>query len=131
MSQAEIDTLRRFIDAAVRDDLAATLECLHPELELIPLRASTEGTFHGHEGWRRFREDTWALYERFEPEWELHDLGDGRVIGWGVIHVRGKGSGVEMEVSSAGIFEFRDGRILRWEDFVTKERALEMAGVQP
>ncbi len=128
MSEEQVETVRRFIEAGARDDLEAMLACLHPEVEMLPLRASTEGAFRGHEGWKRFRADTWSHYEKFEPRYEVADLGDG-VIVFGAILVRGMGSGVEMEVPSAGIFRFRDGLIVRWEDFGSKERALEMAGL--
>lgn len=130
MSREQVETVRRFIDAGIRDDLDGMLACLHPEVEMLPLRASTEGAFLGHEGWRRFRADTWSHYEKFEPRYEVADLGDA-VVGFGVILVRGMGSGVEMEVPSAGIFEFRDGLIIRWEDFGSKERALAAAGLPP
>jgi ketosteroid isomerase-like protein len=130
VSQDQVETVRRFIEAGVRDDLEGMLACLHPEVEMLPLRASTEGAFRGHEGWKRFRADTWSHYEKFEPRYKVADLGDG-VIVFGAILVRGMGSGVEMEVPSAGIFEFRDGLIARWEDFGSKERALEMAGLSP
>jgi hypothetical protein len=46
-----------------------------------------------------------------------------------VIHVRGKSSGLEMEVPSAGVFEFRDGLIVRWQDVGSKEKALAAATV--
>jgi ketosteroid isomerase-like protein len=130
VSLEQVETVRRFIEAGVRDDLEAMLACLHPEVEMLPLRASTEGAFRGHEGWKRFRADTWSHYEKFEPRYELRDLGDS-VLVFGAILVRGLGSGVEMEVPSAGIFEFRDGLIVRWQDFGSKERALEMAGLPP
>lgn len=130
MSREQVETVRRFIDAGIRDDLDGMLACLHPEVEMLPLRASTEGAFLGHEGWRRFRADTWSHYEKFEPRYEVADLGDA-VVGFGVILVRGMGSGVEMEVPSAGIFEFRDGLIVRWEDFGSKERAFAAAGLPP
>jgi ketosteroid isomerase-like protein len=126
MSRDHLDTIRRLVDAEARGDHAAALECLHPELEFIPLRAGTEGAFRGHAGYERFRTDTWDHYERFEPELELLEVGD-RVVSWGVVHVRGKGSGVEMEVATGGVFEFRDGKIARWQDFGSKEHALQTA----
>jgi ketosteroid isomerase-like protein len=121
-----VDTVRRFLEAAARDDLPGTLECLHPDLEWVPLRARTEGAFQGHEGYERFRSDTWEHYERFEPEVELIEVGE-RVVSSGVVHVRGKESGVEMEVATAGVFEFRDGMIVRWHDFGSEELALAEA----
>ena len=120
----DLETVQRFLDAALRDDLEAALACLHPELEFIPQRVRIEGAYRGHEGFERFRADTWEHYDRFEPDYELQDLGD-RVASWGVIHVRGKASGLEMDVPSAGVFEFRDGLIVRWCDVGSKEKALE------
>jgi hypothetical protein len=69
------------------------MECLHPELEWVPLRARTEGAFRGHEGYERFRADTWEHYD----------------------------------VATAGVFEFRDDKIVRWQDFGSEERALAEA----
>lgn len=112
----------------MRDDVDAALDCLHPELEFIPLRVGTEGAFRGHEGFRRFRADTWDHYDVFEPRYELREV-DDRVLSWGVIHVCGKGSGIELDVPSAGIWEFRDGLIVRWQDLATKERVLDAAGL--
>lgn len=112
----------------MRDDVEAALACLHPDLEFIPLRVGTEGAFRGHDGFRRFRADTWDHYDVFEPRYELREV-DDRVLSWGVIHVCGKGSGIEMDVPSAGIWEFRDGLIVRWQDLATKERVLDAAGL--
>lgn len=51
------------------------------------------------------------------------------MLAFGTIHVRAKGSGVETDIQTGGLFEFRDGRIVRWEDFGSKSKALEAAGV--
>jgi ketosteroid isomerase-like protein len=128
MSEANVETVRRFLEAAAADDLAACLACLHPELEWIPMRVGTEGAFRGHEGFERFRDDTWEHYDSFEARYELLDLDERGVLGWGAVYVRGKGSGLQMEVPSAGVFEFRDGLIARWRDFGTRERALQLGG---
>lgn len=103
-------------------------ECLHPDFELVPLRVGTEGAFRGHEGFRRYHADTREHYELFEPRWEMREV-DERVLSWGVVHVRGRGSGVELDVPSAGIWEFRDGLIVRWQDLETKDRVLDAAGL--
>ncbi len=128
MSQQNLETLRRLLDAEDREDGPAALACLHPELEFIPMRARTEGSYRGIEGYERFRADTFEHYESFEPRFEFEELDGQRVLAWGTVRVRGKGSGIEMDVPSAGVFEFRDGKIVRWEDFGTRAKALEMAG---
>jgi hypothetical protein len=60
---------------------------------------------------------------------EFEDLGD-QVLVWGTIHVRAKGSGLETDIPMGGLYEFREGKIVRCEDFGSKEKALEAAGLQ-
>ncbi len=43
--------------------------------------------------------------------------------------IRGRGSGVETEVPSAFVIEFRDGRITRFRDYGDRQAALEAAGL--
>jgi hypothetical protein len=38
-------------------------------------------------------------------------------------------SGIETDIPTGAIVEFRDGKILRWEDFGSKEKAREAPGV--
>jgi len=128
MSEENVKIVRQLLDAAEREDVPAALDCLDSGLEWVPLRAATEGAYHGHKGYEKFVADTNEAFEVFEPHFELRDLGE-RVLAWGTIHVRGSGSGVEMDVPVGGIFDFRGGRIARWQDFGSKEKALEAAGL--
>jgi hypothetical protein len=98
MSQEHLEIVRRMLDARDRGDLPAALACLDADVEFIPLRAATEGTYNGQ-------------------------------LAWGTILVRGRGSGVEMEIPSGGIFDLRAGKITRWQDFGSKENALEAVGL--
>ena len=78
---------------------------------------------------RQCRGRTWSWCATFEPSFEYADL-DDRVLAWGSIHVRARGSGIETDVETGGLFEFRDGKIVRWEDFGSKQKALEAAGLR-
>ena len=60
--------------------------------------------------------------------YQFEDLGN-QVLAWGTIHVRAAGSGVETDIASGGLFEFKEGKIVRWEDFGSREGALEAAGM--
>jgi hypothetical protein len=60
--------------------------------------------------------------------YEFTDLGE-QVLAWGSIHMRARGSGLETDVQTGGIAEFRDGKVVRWEDFGSKEKALKAAGL--
>jgi ketosteroid isomerase-like protein len=129
MSQENVEVVRRLMDAGDHDDLQAALACIDPDVEFIPLRAGTEGVYRGHEGVERFWADNRETFETFEPNYELRDVG-GRVLAWGTIHVRGRGSGVEMDIPTGGIFDVRGGRIVRWQDFGSREKALEAVGLR-
>jgi len=127
VSEQNVDLVRRFLDAAARGDWPAVLGCFDPDVEFIPLRAATEGVFHGHAGIERFIADNQASFDLFEPDHELRDAGD-RVLALGTVRLRGRGSGVEMNVPSAGVVDIRDGLITRWQDFGSVPKALEFAG---
>ena len=123
-AQENVETVRQFIKSCNERDLSAALMRLDTDIEWIGLRVETEGIYHGHEGFRRFWADTEESWEIFDLRFEFQDLGDG-VLAWGTIHVRGRASGVEMDVATGGVFDFRGGRIVRWHDFGSKEKALE------
>ena len=131
MSQANVELLRRGIDEMNRVGISDVNLRLyyHSDVEYLPLRSATEGTYRGIAGVERFNADTEEVFEKFEPQYEFLDLGE-RVLAWGVIHVRAKGSGIETDIATGGIFEFRDGKVVRWEDFGSKDKALKAAGLE-
>lgn len=130
MSQENIEAARAFVDALNRGDIEGGLRFVHPEVVYEPLRAATEGAFVGHDGLRQFWADTTEVFELFQVEYaDLRDLGD-RVLGIGSISVRGRGSGVETDIPTAGIAEYRDGLLWRFKDYGEARRALEAAGLR-
>ena len=70
-------------------------------------------------------------FEKFEPDFpDVRDLGD-RVLAIGIIHVRGRGSGVEADFTAAGVATFNnDDKMVRWEDFPERHLALEAVGLR-
>jgi ketosteroid isomerase-like protein len=52
------------------------------------------------------------------------------VLAIGKLRVRGKESGVEVEVPSTLVLTYRDGKIVRFEDFSDKRKALEAVGLR-
>jgi ketosteroid isomerase-like protein len=128
MSQENVELIRRLSDDFARGDMTSLLGKFDPDVEWLPRRAATEGAYRGSAGIERFIADTTEVFEKFEPRFEYTDLGE-RVLAWGHIHVRAKGSGIETDIEAWGIFEFREGKIARFEDFGTKEKAFEAAGL--
>jgi ketosteroid isomerase-like protein len=123
MSKDKLDLVRGLQEAWNRGDPITLTDYFHPDVVFIPLRAATEGAYRGIAGMERFVADTLTVFDRFEMRNEFAEFGE-RVVSWGVVRIRTRESGIETEVESSGVFEFRDGKIVRWEDFGSKERAL-------
>jgi limonene-1,2-epoxide hydrolase len=128
MSQENVELLRSLQDDWNRGDTTVDAERFHSDLEYLPRRAATEGAYRGLAGLQSFVADTLEVFERFELHYEFADLGE-RVLAWGHIHVRARGSGIETDIESGGLFESRDGKVIRWQDFGSKDKALEAAGL--
>jgi ketosteroid isomerase-like protein len=129
VSSHNVNVMRHAIAAINRGDIEAALAVTAEDAVIIPQRAATEGAYRGHAGARAWFADTAETFERFR--WsvsELRDLGD-RVVAIGKIHIRARGSGLETDITTAGIATFREGKVVRWEDFGDVERALEAADV--
>jgi ketosteroid isomerase-like protein len=125
-----IEAFLRGVDAINRLDVDAALALTHEECVFEPLRSQTEGAFVGHEGMRRFLADTAQTFQMFKVTYpDLRDLGDERLLAIGTIRMRGRESGVETDVLSTAIVEFRDGRMLRYQDLADRRLALQVAGL--
>jgi ketosteroid isomerase-like protein len=126
MSRENVEVVRAVVRSWEADEIR--LEYFDPDVEWIAARSGIEGAFRGHAGMLEFRADTVENFEKFELHFELLELGE-RVLAWGTIRVRGRDSGIEMDVPVGVIFDFRDGRIARWQDFGSKQQALAAAGL--
>ena len=127
MSQENIDAFLRGTDAINRGEVDIP-QFVHPEVVFEPLRSATEGAYVGYDGMRRFFDDTEDMFEIFEPSYpEVRDLGDC-MVAIGSIRIRARGSGVEVDVPSAAVVEYRDGLLWRYKDYGDIRAALSAAG---
>jgi ketosteroid isomerase-like protein len=128
---AHIEAFLRGTDAMNRLDAGVLLDMVSDETVFEPLRAQTEGAYVGREGMRRFLADTAETFDLFKASFpDIRDLGDGRLLAIGTLRMRGRGSGLESDVPSAVVAEFRDGVLLRFKDYREARLALEAAGLQ-
>jgi ketosteroid isomerase-like protein len=126
-----VELFLRGTDAINRFDAAALMEMVDERSVFEPLRSATEGAFVGPEGMRRFLVDTAETFDLFKATYpDVRDLGDGRLLAIGTIRMRGRESGVETDVATAAIVEFRDGVLVRYKDYGEARVALEAAGLQ-
>ena len=61
---------------------------------------------------------------------ELIDAGDSVVVVFRQ-HGRGRGSGVEVDRNFYGVCDVRDGRIVRYRQFTSRDEAIAAAGLSP
>jgi ketosteroid isomerase-like protein len=129
-SPDHIEAFLRGVDAINRGDVTAVLETVDEDTVFEPLRAQTEGAFVGPEGMRRFLADTAETFDLFKALYpDVRDLGDERLVAIGTIRMRGRGSGLEDDVPSAAIVEFRNGLLVHYKDYGDARVALEVAGL--
>jgi ketosteroid isomerase-like protein len=125
-----VELFLRGMDAMNRFDAAALLEMLDERSVFEPLRSATEGAFIGPEGMRRFLADTADTFALFKATYtDVRDLGDGRLLAIGTLRMRGRASGVESDIATAAVVEFRDGVLVHYKDYGDRRLALEAAGL--
>jgi ketosteroid isomerase-like protein len=131
MSQENVEirnqAVRDFL-AAFEDDDDAFRAVLHPEIEWYPIEENRTPT-HGIEAALRNR-NQWL------DTWDEHRLGIEEVVEEGpnvvaLIHlnVRGKTSGVEVDVRFYAQIRVQDGKVVYIYDHEERAAALEAAGL--
>ena len=131
MSQENVETMRRGIEAWNRRDLEGWLERATPDVEWIPASpaAVERSVYRGKEEVRQAFAAIWETWEEFRfEESEIRDLGD-TVLWLGRVYASGRASHVELEHDFAIHVMGRDGRFSRAEAFLTWQEGLEAAGL--
>jgi ketosteroid isomerase-like protein len=129
-----LGVLRRWVDAYEAGGIDGTEavigEVFDPEVEFSPLLArEIEGrTYHGHDGMREFfRELNDMLGDvRYEPP-EYEVVGTDVILLFNRMIGSGRGSTVPVVQDLALVYEFRDGLVIRFTAYGTREEALEAA----
>ena len=128
MPETNVEMATRGVEAFNAGDVDSVLEDAHPDIVFIPMRASVQGAYHGHQGLREFFADNAENWDEFRiMVEEVIDRGD-QVIVVSTLHLRGKGSGVQVTTPSAALLTYSDGKLVRFEELRDRERALAAAG---
>jgi ketosteroid isomerase-like protein len=132
MSQENVEIVRRIYEFPSGRDWGGILELVDPDVE-------QHGTVGGLEEGDVIRGAD-QIRQRFEAElnevWDEHRIEPVRFIDVGerVIVIqreyqRGKGSGIEVEIDTATVFDVRGGRIVRIQGYMNPAAALEAVGL--
>jgi uncharacterized protein len=128
---AETDALRRAYAAFNRNDIAATVEAMDPQIEWTePAEFPGGGTYHGHEGVKAYLSQSRADWAEGSSEPERFIVAGDKIIVFVHARVRLKNSTQWQEVRLADVFTFRDGKAIQMRAFADRQQALEWAGAK-
>ena len=132
MSRANVELLRKGIDALNRRDVDLWLDFAAPEIEWLPAgpAAVEREVYRGYDEMRSGITAAWETWDVFEfQEDQVRDLGDSAL--WlGRIKMHGSASGVELDQEFAVHGVVRDGKFILIHTFLSWQEALEVVGLR-
>jgi ketosteroid isomerase-like protein len=136
VSRANVEVVRRFIEALPRaqssGDWRPVLPELDPDVEIDDLDISLDaGHYRGRESARIWIGDWMESWESWTLEdVEVRPVGEDHAIGLFLVRARGKGSGVELSRPDAMVCALRAGKIAKITYYNDQEQALEAVGLR-
>jgi ketosteroid isomerase-like protein len=132
MSRENVEIVRASLEAFARGDFDAAFAAHHAESEWCTAEDEPDRrTYRGTAELRGFVESLDELWEhRFDEIMEFEDFierGDWVVVPWSA-RMRGRVSGIDVEVRETYAVKVRDGRIVRVEEYRHTDQALARAG---
>lgn len=137
MSQANVETVQRLIEAHDRGDLDAVFDLYDPQIVYRTggfddrlLTLGIDPVYVGYEGVRRFWREWLAAWETVHFEYkEFIPAGDRVLIVLGA-RLRGRTSGMELDLPSyVQMWTVRNGKVLEMEFFPSRAEAFEAVGL--
>jgi SnoaL-like protein len=118
--QAWVDTTAQYFDPDIDWDAS--------ELDLPD---AADGSYRGREAAKQFWREWLAAWETLDFEYELLDAGDCVVMLVLEQRMRGRTSGIEVDLASnAHLATFRDGLLVSWKPYMSQSEALKAAGLE-
>jgi ketosteroid isomerase-like protein len=129
LSAENVEMVRRSMEAFARGDLDAFLAAVDPDTEWrTAADEPNPQTYRGHDGIRRFAAEISEAWDgRFDDVMEFDDfvdLEDWVVVPW-TARLRGRSSGVEVEVNETYAVRVEEGRIVSIDEFRTRQEAID------
>ena len=131
MSQENVDSVHRGLDALNRRDLDAFIELCDPDIEFFSRFGEVEGggPYRGRDGMRSWWRNLFSVWLTVSAEIEdVRDAGDVTVT-----RVRFRGHGIESdapwEQTQWQVGEWRQGKLIRSRTLLSEVDALEAAGL--
>jgi ketosteroid isomerase-like protein len=127
MSQENVVIAQQVLNACARGDLDAALSHADPKIVWNPTQeGQAEGITAVRATMKRWEDSFEDLVVTYE---ETIDAGD-RVVVKTHVSGRGRGSGVEVNTRSYMVWTLRGNKVLRMDEFLDRDAALEAAGLR-
>ena len=124
-----IIALRGAYAAFNRGDIDATLEPLDAQIEWSePAEFPGGGTYHGHDGVKRYLTQSRAGFTEGSSEPEQFILAGDRIVVLVHAHIRPKGSDEWQDVRLADVYTIRNGKAVKMRAFADRQEALRWVG---
>jgi len=130
MSEENLETFRRSLEAFDRRDRASWLEARDEAYEIVTSNEWPEGDVRGREAAWDFYVTVADTFERrpFSDDIAVMDGGPDKVLVHQRNDVRGVESGVNVEIDYWVVISFRDGKMIRDQWYESRHEAFEAAG---
>lgn len=123
-----VELVRRLWSAFEKGGMDAVYDIVDPDVEWEPYGGGGV-VYSGHDGLRRYMEERRSRGEEAEARlYSAFAKGDF-VVARGEVRIRGEHGIVTMQ--PGWLYEFREGRLVRFRGFPTQEAALRAAGLVP
>ena len=132
MSQENVELVRAAVDAYGRDGIDGVNDYWTDDIDHRAAEGAIDdrGPIHGKDAMRAYMQDWIDTFDDFKTEAvELIDAGDDKVIA--MLHASGRAklSGIETDVTYAVVYKIRDGKVAQGREYMTREEAVEAAGL--
>jgi ketosteroid isomerase-like protein len=133
VSQENVEIVREFLEAFNQGDYAVCLEAIDPDVEWHPppdipnalVAQGRDALISNFQDWL----GAWESY-RATPEDVVEGAGETVVV-TSLESGRGRGSGIEVESRRiTGVYELREGKIVRFKAYLDHAEALKAAGLR-
>jgi ketosteroid isomerase-like protein len=131
MSQENVEVVRRVVAVLNSGDFEAIDELVDPSWEWhSAVEAPGAGVYRGRDAVKAFGYEFVEQWQEYRLEVERLIESDDRVLVLARVRARGKGSGAPIDRFIAYLNTLRNGKLLRTQVLLDRDKALEAAGVR-
>ena len=130
MSQENVETVRRHVEAWSGCDLKTWLATFRPdgEIDWLRSRGPLKGVYRGRGELESFWSEFWSTFEEGHLEAHGFTAAGSELVVPNTAHFRGR-EGIEVIARSTLVFTVEDGQITRLRLFQEQAEALEAVGL--